>query len=167
MQPTSLFFSFHRIICQRFVLDADFAPVDILANVAANVPALLLLHWTACGLYLFQTDLSWDVPANFFRHSGRLLCTDWNLDLSALIRCHLSAPLAGHRSANLPGHLFLDVTANILLNLLTFFNGDQLALFLCDRFAYFFLKGHLETINCLRKRGQTGGPPVCFCKTVC
>ena len=55
----------------------------------------------------------------------------------------------------------------ILLNLLTFFNGDQLALFLCDRFAYFFLKGHLETINCFRKRGQTGGPPVCFCKTVC
>ena len=37
----------------------------------------------------------------------------------------------------------------ILLNLLTFFNVDQLALFLCDRFAYFFLKGHLETIIAL------------------
>ena len=58
MQPTSLFFSFNRIICQGFVLDADFAPVDILANVAANVPALLPLDWTACGLYLFQTDLA-------------------------------------------------------------------------------------------------------------
>ena len=108
--PQASFFSFHRIICQGFVLDADFAPVDILANVAANVPALLLLDWTACGQYLFQTDLakgrlpcnqdtfvlriisnylSWNVPANFFRHSGRLLCTDWNLNLSALIRCHL------------------------------------------------------------------------------
>ena len=128
------FFSFHRIICQWFVLDADFAPVDILANVAANVPALLLLHWTACGQYLFQTDLakgrlpcnqdtfvlriisnylSWNVPANFFRHSGRLLCTDWNLDLSALIRCHLF--LKDFQQLMAPAPLMVSLTVRIPL----------------------------------------------------
>ena len=38
-------------------LGADLAPVDILANILANVATLLLLHWTTSGLHLLQTHL--------------------------------------------------------------------------------------------------------------
>ena len=38
-------------------LCADLAPIDILANVLANVAALLLLHWRTCGQHLLQTHL--------------------------------------------------------------------------------------------------------------
>ena len=38
-------------------LGADLAPVDILANILANVATLLLLHWSTTGQHLLQTHL--------------------------------------------------------------------------------------------------------------
>ena len=60
-----------------------------LPNRPGKMKITLLSNKDTVVLRIIRNYLSWDVPANFFRHSGRLLCTDWNLDLSALIRCHL------------------------------------------------------------------------------
>ena len=96
-------------------LGADLAPVDILANILANVATLLLLHWTTCGQHLLQTHLpkhfhvrlppptvqhpnywSWNAAylsrnifAHLLGHCRRFLCAHWNFHFSALILCHL------------------------------------------------------------------------------
>ena len=84
-----------------------------LPNRPGKMKITLLSNKDTVVLRIIRNYLSWDVPANFFRHSGRLLCTDWNLDLSALIRCHLF--LKDFQQLMAPAPLMVSLTVRIPL----------------------------------------------------